>query len=137
MAEANLKLVKDYYEAWGAGDVDALDELCARDFVGHDPASGPDFDLEGLKQRLAALRQGLDQELISEDWIADRDLVAVRWRSEATFTGEVMGLKPTGRRVTWTGITIYRVQDDRIAELWHQWDNMRFLRGIGVLPDES
>lgn len=132
MSDENLKLVQRYYDAWGRGDVDALDELCSEDFVGHDPASGPDFDREGLKQRRAMLSQGLDHQLVSEDWLSDRDLVAVRWRSEATFSREFMGLEPTGRRVTWTGITIYRVRENRIVELWHQWDNMRFLQGIGA-----
>ncbi len=135
MSEENLKLVHAYYEAWGRGEVEALDKYCTQDFVGHDLAIGPDFDLDGLKQRLTTLRQGLDQRITSEDWLADRDLVAFRWRSDATFTGELMGLQPTGRRITWTGITIYRIRENRIAELWHQWDNMRFLRGIGALPE--
>jgi ketosteroid isomerase-like protein len=130
VADANLELVKRYYEAWERRDVDALDELCAADLVGHDPASGPDFDLDGLKQRLTMLREGLDQELASEDWLADGDLVAVRWRSDATLKGE------PGRQVSWTGITIYRVRDNRIVELWHQWDNMRFLKAIGALPGD-
>ena len=43
-----------------------------------------------------------------------------------------MELQPTGRRVRWTGITIYRVRENRIVELWHEWDNMRFLQGIGA-----
>jgi steroid delta-isomerase-like uncharacterized protein len=134
MSEENLKLIQEYYEAWARGDVDALDQYCAEDFVGHDPASGPDFDLDGLKQRLTMLSEGLDQQITSEDSLSDGDLVAFRWRSDATFTGELMGLQPTGRQLTWTGITIYRVRDNRIAELWHQWDNMRFLQAIGALP---
>jgi predicted ester cyclase len=39
-----------------------------------------------------------------------------------THTGECMGVPPSGRRVTITGIDICWLQDGKIAERWHQGD---------------
>jgi predicted ester cyclase len=60
--------------------------------------------------------------------------VAFRCRSDATFTGELVGLEPTGQRTGRTGMTIDRAREGRIVEPWHQWENTRFLRDIGALP---
>ncbi len=126
-------LIQRYYEAWSKGDVAALEDLCSPDFVGHDPATGPDFDLEGLKQRLAMFRQTIpDFRVTSEDVIAWGDRVAVRWRTDTTIAGELFGFPPAGRRASWTGITIYRLSGSRIAELWNEWDNLRMLTAVGA-----
>ena len=138
MRDQNVKLVEAYYAAWGQGDLDALKRYCAENFIGHDAASGADFDLEGLKQRLAALHEALpDFRVVSEDIVAQGDRVVFRWRTDATSTGPFMGLSPTGEEVSYTGITIYRVHDGEIAELWNEWDNLRFLQGIGAAQGSS
>ena len=69
--------------------------------------------------------------------MAQGDRVVFRWRTDATSTGPFMGLSPTGEKVSYTGITIYRVHDGKIAELWNEWDNMRFLQGIGAAQGSS
>jgi steroid delta-isomerase-like uncharacterized protein len=123
----NAALVSAYYDAWSAGDVDALDRLVAEDFVGHDPASGPDFDREGLKERLTMLHSVVPGfRLIVESVIAQDDLFAFRWRNEGTVRE---------KRVSWTGITMYRVADGAIAELWHHWDNARLQEALGGAQD--
>ncbi|MGH2963764.1 MAG: ester cyclase [Solirubrobacterales bacterium] len=125
----SVAIVTAYYEAWGEGNLDALDRLVAADFVGHDPASGPDFDREGLKQRLAVLHSVVPGfSVTSQSVVAQDDLVTFRWRSEATIGGEP---------VSWTGITIYRICDGAIAEFWNEWDNLRFLDAIGAVPESS
>ncbi len=130
----NIDLIMRYYDAWGRADVEGLDALVARDFVGHDPSGGGDFDREGLKLRLAAFRQGIpDFTVKSQDTIAQGDLVVMRWRTEATHSGDLLGAPGSGRNVSFTGITIYRVANGRIAELWNEWDNLRLMQAIGAI----
>ena len=51
-----------------------------------------------------------------EDIIAEGDKVVARWRSRATHQGEYMGTPASGKEVQFTGISIYRREEGKIAE---------------------
>jgi predicted ester cyclase len=66
--------------------------------------------------------------------LAEGDLVATRATSSGTHTGPFQGIAPTGKRLSWTGIVIDRVQDGRIVESWGNWDMMGLLQQLGAVP---
>jgi predicted ester cyclase len=70
-----------------------------------------------------------DLKLTVEDTIESGDRVVVRWRAQGTHTGKVGKIKPTGNKVDFTGITIYRFAGGRIVESWGQAD-------VGMLAAE-
>ena len=51
-AEANKTLVRRFYEEIDKGNLDAMDELVAEDYIDHNPPPFPGFapGREGLKQ---------------------------------------------------------------------------------------
>jgi predicted ester cyclase len=51
-----------------------------------------------------------------------------------THQGEFMGIPPTGRQVTFTGIHISRVAGGKIAEEWGQFDALGMMQQLGVIP---
>ena len=53
---------------------------------------------------------------------AEGDKVAVRWSGRATHKGEYMGIVPTGKQVTVTGISIIRIVGSKIGEEWSEMD---------------
>ncbi|MCP3940708.1 MAG: ester cyclase [Desulfobacteraceae bacterium] len=65
--------------------------------------------------------------------IAEANFVATRWEFTATQTGEYMGLAPTNKRVTWTGVEIDRFAQDKIAESWVDWDKYRLFHELGLI----
>lgn len=136
--QRNVESVQRYYEVWARGDVDALNDFCTPDFAGHDPSGAAAFDIEGLKARLALFVGGLpDFRVASEDTIAQGDRVVMRWRTRGTFSGEMMGRAPTRERLEFTGITIYRLRDGKIAELWNESDALGLLTSIGAVTNVS
>jgi predicted ester cyclase len=46
-----------------------------------------------------------------------------------------MGIPPTGKQVTVSGITISRLKDGKIVEEWSNWDTLGMLRQLGVVPE--
>jgi predicted ester cyclase len=44
-----------------------------------------------------------------------------------------MGVEPTNRELTWTGIIIDRIADGRIVESWANWDMMGMMQQLDVL----
>ena len=56
-AEANIESSRRALEeAFGQGKLEVFDEICAADWVGHDPLSG-DQDLTAAKQTITAFRR--------------------------------------------------------------------------------
>ena len=58
----------------------------------------------------------------------------VRWTVEGTHRGELLGIRPTGKHVRFSGISIYRLAGRKIAEQWEQWDRLDLMRQLGVVP---
>lgn len=73
-----------------------------------------------------------------EDMVAEGDKVVARWTSTGTHTGPFMGLPPTGKAVTTTGITIFRLNGaGRIVEEWSETDMVGMLQQVGGMPSPA
>jgi steroid delta-isomerase-like uncharacterized protein len=121
-------------EGWNQGNTAVFDELFAADYVGHDP-SGPVHGPEGFKQLYATYRAAFpDTHLTIEDQIAEGDKVVARWTASGTNQGPLMGIPPSGKRVTITGITITRFARGKIEEDWFNYDTLGMLQQIGAIP---
>jgi steroid delta-isomerase-like uncharacterized protein len=127
-------------EVWSRGDFDLVDELFASAYVGH--PTGPEESVrgpEGVKEYVGRLREGVpDLTMTVEDQIAHADKVATRWTAQGTHHGDLMGIDPTGRKASVTGITIHRFgADGRIVEGWTNWDLLGMLQQLGVAPQPA
>jgi predicted ester cyclase len=115
------------------GDVSGLDEICAPDFVHHGPGMPP--DLEGFKQMAPMFRAAFpDLEAVTEDLIAEGDLVVDRITVRGTHQGDFMRIPPSGQRFEMQEIHIARIVDGKIAERWTQFDLFGLLQQIGGIP---
>jgi C-1 hydroxylase len=124
--EENKALVRrEQGELWNhTGDLDAATELFAPDRV------------EDAKQEAASVRRGFpDLESTIEDLIAERDKVVAHWRAQATHQGEYMGIPPTGNRVDFRGISIYRIEGGQIAESWSVSDLLSMMQQLGAIGE--
>jgi predicted ester cyclase len=66
--------------------------------------------------------------------IAEGDLVAMTWTATGTHQGELMGIAPTGRSVTITGIGVDRISGGQIVESWGNYDALGMLAQLGAIP---
>ena len=110
----------------------ALDETFAPEFVDHD-GPDPQHGREALKRALPGLLTALpDAHFIIEHLIGEGELVAVRLRGEATHTGKVMSIVPTGKHITWTENELVRFEHGRIVESWGEGTVDQALAAIGL-----
>jgi steroid delta-isomerase-like uncharacterized protein len=142
--DLKAKAVRFLREHNQAAYIQSLDELCAPGCVFHEYLPGmPDaMDRQGYNGFIAAFRAGLpDIGNDVEDVFAHGDRVAVRWSGKGTHTGEaLMGVPAKGNKVQAHGIYILRFEDERIAEVWNNWDNANVLQqlaGSGRFPAVS
>ena len=73
-----------------------------------------------------------DLHATEQDMVAAGDTVAVRYVVEATHEGNLLGIAPTGRRVRWDALDIYRLADGMIVEEWAGDDLAAILSGRRV-----
>ena len=94
-----------------------VDDFFATDFVSHNNPPGFPPGVEGVKRFFETFRDAFpDVSVEIDEIVADGDRVAVATTFTGTHEGELMGMAPTGRRVSVTGIDIVRVADGRIVE---------------------
>ncbi len=75
-----------------------------------------------------------DGRITVDDQVAEGDKVASRWTGRGTHDGQLMGIAPTGRRVTVPGVTVSRLENGKVVEEWTNWDTLGMLRQIGAVP---
>ena len=129
-AEENMALARRFLEARGKGDLDAIEQMMAPDFVDHTLAPGQKPDREGYKRRVAEYAAAFsDLTYTFEDQVAEGDKVVTRFIVRATHDRrELMGVAPTGREETNLAITIHRISGDKIAEEWGMGTSISELR---------
>jgi steroid delta-isomerase-like uncharacterized protein len=133
--EKNKAVVRSVVETYNAGTLEEARAHYASGFVNHDPSDPEARDLDGLMKGWAAVQQGFpDGRIQIEDMIAQGDKVAKRWSFRGTHTADYMGIPATGKVLTTSAITIYRIEDGKVAECWWERDSLGWLQQLGVIP---
>jgi len=126
-AQENEALVRRYFEeVWAKGNVAAVDDFMAPDYVEHTGPPGwrPGRDI--LKQYAAMYHNAFpDVRGTLHDVLAQGDKVAYRWSASGTHLGEWAGVPPTGLHMTTRGITVHRIAGGRCVEGWASADISR------------
>lgn len=121
------------FTALFSGDGRAEDCL-AKDVVVHGGSMGEFDGIDAVTAFIGAYRAAFpDARSTVEDQIAADDKVVTRWTATGTHLGDLNGIAATGRAMTMSGVTIERVADDRIVEVWLAKDDLGMLQQLGVI----
>jgi steroid delta-isomerase-like uncharacterized protein len=125
--QENEALVRWFFEeAWGKGNLAAVNDYIAADYVEHTLPSGSQQGREALKHFVAMYHEAFpDVKVTMHDIFGQADRVAYRWSATGTHLGELMGIPPTGLHMTTTGITIHRIVGGKCVEGWASVDISR------------
>lgn len=137
---ANKEIIRRVVDGvWNDRNFAIVDELVAQEYVGHDPTQPePIQGREGFKQFASMYQSAFhDAAVTIDDQIAEGDRVVTRWTGRGTHTGELMGISPTGKEVTVSGITVSRLADGKIAEEWELMDALGMLVQLGAVPQPA
>ncbi|MFH1865732.1 MAG: ester cyclase [Candidatus Eisenbacteria bacterium] len=119
-ATENKRVIRRWIEeGWNAGHLDVADELYAEDFFAPSMEEGaPDLHgPEGAKAMVQRLRSTFpDVRFHIDHLVAEGDTVVGAFTIEGTHLGELHGIPPTGRRVKFAAIDVWRFESGRIVE---------------------
>jgi steroid delta-isomerase-like uncharacterized protein len=122
-------------EIYNQGKFEAADEIYARDFVNHGFSKDVDLAVDQAAARgwKAAIP---DIRVTVERTFNDGEYVTLFWRAEGTNTGSGNGLPATGKKVAGRGITVWRVVNGKIKEEWSEYDQLRLMQQLGLVPSQ-
>ena len=138
--EENKALIRSLIDAFNKHNVALLDDLIAPDFFDHN------LQLRGLdnfKKFEAMFIKGFpDYSETIEDIIAEGDKVCVYLKVTGTHTDDwnLFGvtLPPTGKKITYSVINIWRIVDGKVAERKSVRDMLDIFRQLGIIePTEK
>jgi steroid delta-isomerase-like uncharacterized protein len=135
MSEQNKTLARRWFEdLFSGGNLDAANEILSAEFVDH-LTHEEERGLEELKHYVTIYRTAFpDIQDTLEQIVAEGDKVVIRWTSRGTHQGEFMGVAPTGRLVTFTGMRLFRIAENKIAESWVNIDERGMQEQLGTAP---
>ena len=135
MSEENKALVRRFYEeVWNKGNLDAAYEIFAHDYVRHDlrPSDAPPGP-EGQKLIAGMFRTAFpDVHLNVQFMVAEADTVVARWTMEGTHQGAWADIPPTGKRMSFAGINIFRLSEGKVVEIWNHRDDLGLMEQLGA-----
>jgi steroid delta-isomerase-like uncharacterized protein len=125
-ADRNRVLIRRWFEeVWNQGREETIDELVAPDSIIHGLGdAGRDMrGPAGFRSFYDHFRSAFsDLHVTVEDIIAENDKVVSRIRFTGTHTGDGLGIAPTRRQFTSTGIVITQWRNGQITDSWNEFD---------------
>jgi steroid delta-isomerase-like uncharacterized protein len=132
--ETNKAIVRRYFEqVFNEQRYDLVDEFLAESIELH--GSGLPPGLETVKQFFTAFATSFPNgQTIIEDVVAEGNRVVARITFKGMHLREMQGIPATGKMVNLPGITIFRMDNGKIAEGWMVNDNLGMMQQLGVIP---
>ncbi|KUN08317.1 SnoaL-like polyketide cyclase [Streptomyces yokosukanensis] len=130
--------VRRFFAALAApGELAPLNDLLDEDVHSHDPISPQDvIGLDSTRAEYRMWRAAFDFGFTVEDVLTQGGRACARWTWNATHHGDFLGIPPTGRQVTMTGMTLFRfTENGKIAEIWWQDDQLGLMQQLGALDE--
>lgn len=136
--EKNTVALKRFYdEVMNKGNLKAIDELVADNFVEHYlPDPSVPANKAGVTQSMAMFRAAFpDLNITVEDVIAKGDKVWAYTTMRGTNTGAMMGMPATGKKVEVKGFDIVRFVNGKAVEHWGLNDDLKMMMQLGMIPE--
>ena len=133
--EENKALVRRFYAEIDQGNLAAMDDLVAEDYLDHSPPPFPGLaeGREGLKQAFELFWRATPGRHEIEDQLAEGDKVVTRMTAYGKHEQDLPGIPATGNELRMTATVIHRIEDGRLAEKWSDKDVLGFLVQLGVI----
>jgi len=130
----NKDIVRHLFRELNKGNFAVFDELFAEDFVDRYPVPGEMPNRENLKRLLAGMHDTFpDWHWGLKDVLTEGDKVAYRSEMKGTDTGGYIGMPPTGKKVSFAGVGMFRFANGKVVERWTIGDSMTLMHQLGLL----
>lgn len=117
--ESKKAVFRRLVDIYATGNLSALDEVIAPNYVGH--ASAGDRDLEGFRQSILHFHNLF---IYAEDSFEVNDQFVEGEKVATRMTAHVK-VRATGEPITLIGINLARIVAGKIVEEWNTWEQLQ------------
>ncbi len=139
MSEKNKALVRRWHdEGINQQNADLALELCAENFRFHFAFITPDYPAGAAALRhwaSATFEFFPDFHVTVDDMVSEDDKVAFRVTITATHGGEIFGAAPTGKQLSWGGMGVCLIENEKLAEFWWMPDLFTLMQQLDLVPE--
>ena len=128
--------VRRLIQTWNTGTVDDLHELVAEDVSVYYPTMPrPTVGIDGYKGFVTWMHSTFAEiEISIEELIAGQEKVVARWKQSCIQKGRLLGIAATGKPISWTGITIFRLKDGKVVDERGEENMLGVMWQLEVIP---
>jgi predicted ester cyclase len=114
----NKTIIRQYVERIeNTGDVSNIGEFISQDYTEVYEGERYPIGIQGAIDHVLGVRRVFpDLKLTIENQISEGEWVVTTYSVTGTFKDEWFGMKPTGKRITFTGVNVDRIKDGKIIE---------------------
>lgn len=103
---------------WNQKDLTALDELAHPDIFFRSPF-GTFEGRDAFEQFLKSWFHAFPDLIVTKlEVVTEGNIVAIHWDTHGSHLGEFKGVKPTGKPIAYIGLSLYKIKDNKIHEIW-------------------
>lgn len=130
--QKNKALIRRYYEElWNPWNLEAANDLISPEMEFRGSLGIAVRGISGFQGYMSTVRSAFpDFHNQVEDLVAEGEKVVARLTYSGTHQGEMFGLPPTGRAISYPGIAIFRISEDKVAEGWVMGDRWGLLQQL-------
>ena len=129
----NVEAQKKFGEAVNTGKLEMIRDVVAADAKDHDPAPMQGPGPQGFIDFFTMMRNAFpDLGLEVNHMVTDADNVSFAYTVSGTHKGAFMGVAPTGKSFSVTGLQIGRFENGKLKERWGSSDELGILKQLGV-----
>ena len=122
-----------YQDVWNDRKLESLEQVIAKSHaLGDATLTGSAVGPEAYRRQVERFVVGFpDLRFTIDDTVSEKDKMAVSWTVTGTHKGEFLGVAPTNKKVSVSGITIHEISNGKILESVAVWDALGLFQQLG------
>lgn len=129
--------LQNFWHFLNQGNLDSAEDYIAEDYQYHGPGGVQTSGVDGFRELLSTYYAAFsDLSFTVHEIVCEGNKAVSRFTATGTHDGELMGLDPTGKSISFDGMLIATVIAGKIAEEWEVLDEMSMLRQLDLIAAE-
>lgn len=130
--------VEIFYRAFTGKNPDLVDEVLAPNWDDIPLAPGQGPGPEGIKPIIRSVLQAFpDVRITIQDMVQEPGRIGVRAEISGTHQGELFGIAPTGKKVSFRLHEFHTLDGKRVTTTWHMEDWFGLFLQLGQFPSQA
>ena len=136
MKKEKIHVVDRLFAAWNERNIDGVLAEYDDQFIREDLGSNRVYTKADLQKTVSVYLNAFpDLKLEVEKLIEKEEQVVVCWGAVGHHKGKIMKIPATGRYISFKGVSVLEIKNNKIIKVWYIWDEASMLRQMGMLTE--